>query len=73
VAGKNSRIGQVVRESITAWCEGCGGMSFMPPGVEDPDDPGVEIRMCDDGHQVRTTRYVFTTPKDATRFNIPLN
>jgi hypothetical protein len=45
----------------------------MPPGVEDPDDPGVEIRMCDDGHQVRTTRYVFTTPKDATRFNIPLN
>lgn len=45
----------------------------MPPGVEDPDDPSIEIRKCEDGHEVRTTRYVFTAPKDATRFNIPLH
>lgn len=73
MTGKNSRIGQVVRESITAWCDGCNGTSFMPPGVEDPNDPGVEIRTCEEGHEVRTTRYIFVEPKDATRFNVPLN
>ena len=73
MAGKNSRIGQVVRESITAWCDECKGTSFMPPGIEDSDDPSVEIRICEEGHTVRTTRYVFVEPKDATRFNIPLN
>jgi hypothetical protein len=70
---KKPIIGAPVRETITAWCEECGRTSTMPPGIEDPNDPGIEIRTCEEGHQVRTTRYVFTEPKDATRFNIPLD
>ena len=67
----NSMIGKPVRESITAWCDACGGSSFMPPGIEDPEDPGIEIRTCEDGHLVRTPRYYYVAPKDATRFNVP--
>lgn len=69
---KKEMIGKPVRESITAWCDGCKGTSFMPPGIEDPNDEGIEIRTCEEGHTVRTTRYVYTEDKDATWFNVPL-
>jgi hypothetical protein len=43
----------------------------MPPGTEDPEDSGIEIRTCEEGHLVRTPRYYFVESKDATRFNVP--
>lgn len=67
---ETSKVGKPVRESVTAWCQECGGSSFMAPGIEDPEDGGLEIRTCEDGHTVRTTRYVYSTAKDATRFNV---
>lgn len=72
MANDKSMIGTPVRESITAWCDGCGATVFMPPGTEDPEDSGIEIRTCEDGHLVRTPRYYYTAAKDATRFNVPL-
>lgn len=66
-----SMIGKPVRESTFARCDGCGATVFMPPGIEDPEDPAIEIRTCEDGHLVRTPRYYYIAAKDATRFNVP--
>lgn len=70
MADEASEIGKPVRESVTAWCKECGGSSFMAPGIEDPDDAGLEIRTCEEGHTIRTTRYVYSTAAEATRTNV---
>jgi hypothetical protein len=71
MANDDSMIGKPIRESISAWCDDCDKTTFMPPGIEDPKDPDIEIRTCEDGHLVKTPRYYFVALKNATRFDVP--
>lgn len=66
----NDQYGAVVNEIREALCPVCDRISVSRRRRDDPDDPGQEIRWCDEGkHEFKDTRWVTAKPSEATRFD----